>query len=190
MSRVPLSETGDWQLVHHRQDIRGRRVLDAAGAAIGTVDEMIVNTAERRVDAVVLEDGREVAAADLRITDDAVYLDEAAATAAGGTVTTYDNGEVVERQAITSGDYAAHADAFREHHRSAYGSTGRDYSYYEPAYRYGYEAAFEDSYRNRTFGDAESDLRAGYTSRFSEGRYEDVDQAIRHGYTSARRGRR
>jgi sporulation protein YlmC with PRC-barrel domain len=190
MSRVPLSETGNWQLVHSRQDIRGRRVLDAAGATVGTVDEMIVNTAERRVDAVVLDDGREVPAADLRITDDAVYLDAGTAGATGGTVTTYESGEVVERQAVATGDYAAHADAFREHHRSAYGSTGRDYSFYEPAYRYGYESAFEDSYRDRTYGDAEADLRTAYTSRFPEGRYEDVDQAIRQGYTSARRGRR
>jgi len=190
MSRVPLSETGNWQLVHGRQDIRGRRVVDASGATVGTVDEMIVNTAERRVDAVVLQDGREVPAADLRITDDAVYLDSAAAATAGGTVTTYDGGEVVERQAVGTGDFAQHADAFREHHRSEYGSTGRDYSYYEPAYRYGYESAYEDSYRDRTYRDAETDLRTGYTSRFPDGRYDDVDQAVRHGYTSARRGRR
>jgi sporulation protein YlmC with PRC-barrel domain len=190
MSRVPLSETGSWQLVHGRQDIRGRRVIDATGAAVGTVDEMIVNTAERRVDAVVLNDGREIPAADLRITDDAVYLDAATAAGAGGTVTTYDSGEVVERQAVGTGDYAAHADAFREHHRSTYASTGRDYADYEPAYRYGYESAYEDSYRDRTYADAEADLRSGYTSHYPDSRYEDVDQAVRHGYTSARRGRR
>lgn len=190
MSRVPLSETGEWQLKNRDQDIRGYRVLDASGAQIGTVDEMIVNTAERRVDSIVLDDGREIPASDIRIADNAVYISADAATTAGGTVTVYDGSDVVERTEVASGDYATHADDFRTHFGDTYSSAGQDFSAYEPAYRYGYDSAYDEAYRNRTYQDAEADLRQGYSSRYPDRPYDDVSDAIRYGYTRARRGRR
>jgi sporulation protein YlmC with PRC-barrel domain len=190
MSRVPLSETGEWQLKNREQDIRGHRVLDASGAHVGTVDEMIVNTSERRVDSIVLDDGREIPASDIRIADNAVYISADAATAAGGTVTVYDGGDVVERAEVSGGNYDAHADDFRTHYAETYSSAGHDFSTYEPAYRYGYDAAYDDAYRNRTYQDAEADLRQGYSSRYPDRPYDDVGDAVRYGYTRARRGRR
>lgn len=189
MSRVPLSETGEWQLKNSEQDIRGHHVVDDSGTRVGTVDEMIVNTEARRVDAIILDDGREVAASDIHIGDDAVYLSGDAAAAAGGRVAVYDSGDVVERKRVATGNADAHTDDFRSHYRETYGDSGRDYSHYESAYRYGYNAAFESEYRNRTYREAEADLRQGYSSRHPNSDYSDVSGAVRYGYTRARRGR-
>ena len=60
MSRIALSDAGDWKLEFPEdQDIRGYRALDADGNQVGIVDTMIVNTEEERVDAIVLDDGTE-----------------------------------------------------------------------------------------------------------------------------------
>lgn len=190
MPRVALSDTGEWQLKNSEQDIRGYAVVDDAGARIGTVDEMIVNTDDRRVDAIVLEDGREVPARDIHIGEDAVFLSATAATAVGDRVAVYDDGEVVERREVASRDPDAYTEDFRSHYTETYGGSGQNYSYYEPAYRFGYDAAFEEDYRNRSYRDAEDDLRRSYSAQFPSSDYGDVEDAVRHGYNRARRGRR
>ena len=167
MSRIALSNTGSWELKFDEQDVRGYDALDADGNKVGEVDTMIVNTDERRVDAVLLEDGSEYPARDLSIGDGVVYL----TTLTGdkdleGTVTVYnDKGHVVERETVEDADYDAYRDTFRQHHAETYGASGRSFDTDEDAYRYGYESAYEDSYRDRAFVDAENDLRSGYTSR-------------------------
>jgi len=190
MSRVALSDTGDWQLKHSEHDIRGKQVLDHSGARIGTVDEMIVNTNDRRVDTLVLDDGREIPAREVAIEDGTVYVSSGAVEAPGGRVAVYDTGEVVERKEVAPRDFDAHKSDFRKHYDDNYGSSGRDFSYYEPAYRYGYESAHEDSYRNRGYSDAEDDLRRNYESRHPGSNWDEMRGAVRHGYHRARRGRR
>ncbi len=69
MTRKPLAELDDWELVYDDQDLRGRQLLDATGAPIGTVREMIVDTDEERVDAIVLDNGAEYPARAFRIRD-------------------------------------------------------------------------------------------------------------------------
>lgn len=78
MARFRLQDTDDWTLVHDDQDVRGWRVIDAAGRDVGTVEDMVVDDVEKRVDAFVLDDGREVRAADTYLGDDAVYLESTA----------------------------------------------------------------------------------------------------------------
>ena len=195
MSRIALSDSGDWKLQFpDDQDIRGFRALDKDGTPVGVVDTMIVNTDEERVDAVLLEDGTEYPARDLSIGDGVVYLTavDAGAVDAGavdasadvdGEVRVYgDNGRVLRSEPI-GGDYDAHADAFRTHHGSAYG-TGT-YEDYEPAYRYGFESAHEDEYRNAAFVDDEDRLKATYGSRHADRDYDADRAAIRYGYTRA-----
>ncbi len=70
MTRRPLSQLDNWELVHPDQDLRGRRLLDAEGRPLGTVTEMIVDTDEERVDAIVLDDGREYPASAFQIRDE------------------------------------------------------------------------------------------------------------------------
>jgi stress response protein YsnF len=78
MTRAPLSQLDDWQLVDSDQDIRGQKLQDERGDTLGTIREMIVNTDTEYVEAIVLDDGREIPASAIRLGDDAVYLRQAA----------------------------------------------------------------------------------------------------------------
>ena len=187
MSRIALSHTGDWKLEFpHDQDIRGYRALDEDGTQVGIVDNMIVNTDEKRVDAITLEDGTEYPAANVSIGDGVVYLTgvDASADHVEGEVRVYgDSGTVLRRERVEDPDYDAHTDAFRTHHGSTYGEGG--YEDYEPAYRYGYETAYDDQYRNRPFTDADDDLRSDYLARYPDRDYDADRDAVRYGYTRA-----
>ena len=195
MSRITLSNTGDWKLEFEDQDVRGYRAVDEDGTPIGTVDAMIINTEEERVDAIVLEDGTEYPAADISIGDDVVYVTGVHAGAAAGAATTTDadvnetvrvygdSGQVVRREQVEDGDYDAHVDAFRTHHSASY--AGTEFDDYDPAYRYGFDTAHDDDYRNRSYVDAEDDVRTGYGSAHADRDYDSDRDAIRYGYTRA-----
>ena len=190
MSRIALSDAGDWKLEFpDDQDIRGFRALDADGTQVGTVDTMVVNTDEERVDAILLDNGTEYPASDLSIGDGVVYLTTVHAQGGGdvdGTVTVYgDSGKVLRRERVDEADFDAHRDAFRTHHTSSYGEAGGAYEDYEPAYRYGYESAYDESYRNRPYLDAEDDLRTGYGTDYADRDYDADRDAVRYGYTRA-----
>ncbi len=194
MSRISLSDTGDWQLVHGSQDIRGYAVVDAAGQTVGTVASMIVDTDAELVSTLVLEDGTEVAAADVTIGENVIYLGSGAVagTAAGMDtadvregVTVFDGGRVVRREdAADMADFDVHADDFRRHHAETYGTQGRSFDSDSEAYRYGYTSAHAEPHRNRAYPDAETDLRTAYPSDFDADR-----EAVRYGYDRAQRRR-
>lgn len=198
MSRISLSNTGDWKLEFEDQDIRGFKVVDEDNNPIGTVDAMIVDTEQERVETIVLEDGTEYPAADISIGDGVVYLttvetsgasDEPALAESGDvdeTVRVYgDSGQVLRREEVESGEYEAHADAFRTHHASSYGDLGGAYEDLEPAYRYGFDTAHGDEYRNRSYVDAETDLRTSYGADHSDRDFDADRDAVRYGYTRA-----
>ena len=58
-------------------------------------------------------------------------------------------------------------------------SAGRDYSYYQPAYRYGYEAA--NRYQNRSWNEVEADLVKGWSTYEYRGNstWEQIKDAVR-----------
>lgn len=194
MSRIALSDSGDWKLEFpDDQDIRGYAALDADGNRVGTVDTMIVNTEEERVDAILLDDGTEYPARDISIGDDVVYLTtvHAADDDVDGTVTVFgDSGQVIRRERVEDADFDANADVFRTHYDSTYGASGGAYDDYEPAYRYGYESAHDDSYRNRPYLDAENDLRSGYATSYADRDFDADRDAVRYGYTRAQHANR
>ena len=194
MSRIALSDAGHWHLKFpDDQDVRGYAALDENGNRVGVVDTMIVNTDEKRVDSIVLEDGQEFPARNISIGDNVVYLAGVAADDddMDGTVTVYDDyGHVERRETVGDADYDTHADAFRTHYTSTYGDAGGSYDDYEPAYRYGYETAHDDDYRNRAYVDAEDDLRTGYGSRYADRDYDADRDAVRYGYTRAQHSNR
>lgn len=186
MSRIPLSDTGDWQLRFDGQDIRGFDALTADGTKVGEVDNMIVNTEAERVDAIVLEDGTEYPARDISIGEGVVYLTTLNDPEITSTLTVYDDyGHVVKREAVADGDYDAAADDFRAHSKTS----GGDYDASEPAYRFGYDSAFEDANRNRGYNDSQADLRTGYAARHADRDFDADQSAIRTGYTRAQRSR-
>lgn len=88
--------------------------------------------------------------------------------------------EEVEGGRGTSGGYADYDRDFRSHFQTAYGNTGRDYSEYEPAYRYGAES--RGRYAGRNYADVERDLRSDYEGRYGQGAWENVKDAVRTGW--------
>lgn len=190
MSRITLSNTGDWKLKFDEQDVRGYEALDADGNHVGEVESMIVDTEAKRVDAIVLEDGTEYPARDMSIGDGVVYLTTIVPGDKSASVTVYDDyGHVVEREKVESADFDAYADDFRTHYKSTFAETGNAYDAYDPAYRYGYEAAHDESYRNRPYADVESDLERDYATQYPDSDFNDTRGAVRYGYTTAQRGR-
>jgi hypothetical protein len=60
-----------------------------------------------------------------------------------------------------------------------YAGAERGYDYYEPAYRYGYDAA--NRYGDRNWSDVESELSSGWNSyeRRGESTWEQIKDAVR-----------
>lgn len=183
MSRLSFSDTGDWQLVHDNQDIRGYAVVDSAGQTVGTIASMIVDTEAGLVSTLVLGDGTEVPTADVTIGENVVYL---GAVTPAVTTAAYDRGHVVRREHVANDDFDTDfdgfADDFRAHHAATSGAQGRDYD--AEAYRYGYASAHAEPNRNRAYADAEPDLQTGYPRDFDADR-----EAVRYGYDRAQRRR-
>lgn len=58
-------------------------------------------------------------------------------------------------------DWTTESGYWRDNYKTRpYFSTGRDYEFYEPAYRYGWESA--DQYRGRSWDDVQADLERGW----------------------------
>jgi hypothetical protein len=69
-----------------------------------------------------------------------------------------------------------------------YYQTGKDFDYYNPAYRYGWENASRPEYASRRFEDVESDLGKGW-DKFrgsAKGEWNDVRHATRDAYERVR----
>lgn len=82
MTRAPLSQLNDWELVNSDQDLRGQTLYDQNDTAVGTVREMIVNTDTEYIESVVLDTGEEIPSSRFRITDRGAQLVRAGATEA------------------------------------------------------------------------------------------------------------
>ncbi|MES2537565.1 MAG: YsnF/AvaK domain-containing protein [Pseudomonadota bacterium] len=70
---------------------------------------------------------------------------------------------------------------FRTHWQTSYGSQGGRYEDYDDAYRYGYQVAGSDRYRNRQWSEMEPDLRGDWESRHPGSTWEKVKDAVRYG---------
>ena len=89
----------------------------------------------------------------------------------------------------TGGVFADHEDLFRSHYRDAYGDL--DYADYAPAYRFGYDMAYEERYAGRDFEALESELRETYYRRHGYPMsdnlvWNSIRDAVRHAYGHAR----
>ena len=72
--RSRFQELSGWKLEDSDQDIRGWPVKDDTGREIGRVDDMIVDTDSRRVEAVTLNNGAELLVSALDIRDHSVHI--------------------------------------------------------------------------------------------------------------------
>lgn len=211
MARVLLSESKDWVLEDKDQDLRGWEVRDAKGQPIGQVGDLIVDTDAQRVDTIVLEDGTTFRAADVHLADGVVYVDSYGAPAHARP---YGDGHDVHRAEAArepvaaaapplaaappptagsseraGGVFAEHEDTFRRHYHDAYGDL--DYADYAPAYRFGYDMAYDERYIDRDFEAAEGELREAYYRRHGYPMSDNLvwhhlRDAVRHAYRHVR----
>jgi hypothetical protein len=82
-------------------------------------------------------------------------------------------------------DYATYTPAFREHFAVTYGNGGRDYIWYDPAYRYGYNLGNDQRYRiYDTWDELEAEARSGWakTEFAAERTWDAVKAAVRQGW--------
>ena len=65
----------------------------------------------------------------------------------------------VDIDKLTDADFDRFAPRFQQHYNSAFANRGRDYSYYEPAYRFGYDLARNPRYRDYDWNRVEPEAR-------------------------------
>ncbi|MBI3970660.1 MAG: hypothetical protein HY332_05175 [Chloroflexi bacterium] len=92
--------------------------------------------------------------------------------------------------------FEAYADRCRTDWEARYGQS-KPWAEHEEAYRYGWESALHDRYRDREYHEAESDLTDSWPKRFSavdttgttgalKRTWEDLKETVREGYDRAR----
>lgn len=74
MPRKPLSQLDDWEITDADLDLRGRMLLDQMGRPVGRIAEMVVDTDNERIDAIVLEEGTEYSTDDFHFVGKDVVL--------------------------------------------------------------------------------------------------------------------
>ncbi len=74
MAIKPLAELEDFDLVNSDQDCRGWVVMDATGKRVGKVKEMLVDTDQERVTALVLDSGQQIPARNVSLKDGTVVV--------------------------------------------------------------------------------------------------------------------
>ncbi len=74
MARELYSSIDGWDLVYDEQDARGRDAVDASGAHLGKVTDMVADTEAQRIVALVLEDGTEIDADRVELHADRVLV--------------------------------------------------------------------------------------------------------------------
>lgn len=198
---IRLSDTSEWDVTFDDQDIRGREVRDAAGTRLGRVDDLLINTHTEEVEEIILDDGTRQRAEDLRIGDDAVYVEgfvesgrEAGRAAAASK---YERLRPIraEHRPPQGIVHDAQREDYHQHYMATYADSGITFEEMQPVYNFGAEHARHPKYAGRGYTDVESDFRALYEARYAENAayrpYEEIDQAIRYGFENlGRTGRR
>ncbi len=73
-------------------------------------------------------------------------------------------------------------DEYRRHYTSSYGTSGRSYDEYRPAYQYGSQLASDARYQGRSFDDVEDTLRTDYLRNNPNSTWDNVKGAVRYGW--------
>jgi hypothetical protein len=84
-----------------------------------------------------------------------------------------------------AGPYSTYETGFREDFTSMYGQSGRPYTDYEPAYRYGYMLATDPRYRDCEWEVIEPEARRGWTD-YGRGTWEEFKDAVRRAWGRVR----
>lgn len=83
-------------------------------------------------------------------------------------------------------DWSAHFDSFRtyyrEHYETHYAETGNTFSYYMPAYSYGFLLSTDPRYAGADWDDTEKEARRRWEDDGNESTWADIQEAVRHGF--------
>lgn len=86
-------------------------------------------------------------------------------------------------------DFLEFEPGFREHYQTRYGTSGREYDWYGPGYRYGYDLAMDERWDEYdTWDEVEADARRGWerTENAAGRAWDDLKDAIRRGWEEVR----
>jgi len=81
---------------------------------------------------------------------------------------------------ILRGNEETEDEYFRSHWEKTY--TGGTYQEYDPAYRYGESMAGNPGYKDKPFGEVESELRVTWQERHPQSSWDKFKEAVRHGW--------
>ena len=103
-----------------------------------------------------------------------------------------DRQEAQTSRAVAHRAYADFDDDFHQHYASSYNDDDRQYADFEPAYRFGYDMAYDERFVDQDYDAAEADLRQVYYRRHGypmsdQHVWHDIGDAVRHAYNSVRR---
>jgi uncharacterized protein (TIGR02271 family) len=101
-------------------------------------------------------------------------------TPVGGGVAGTTSGVATHRR-----DFADVDDEFRRDYLTNYSSAGGSYEDYQPAYRGGYESRYDSRFANRSWDEAEPELRQRWESEHPGSAWERVKAAVRRGWDKA-----
>jgi uncharacterized protein (TIGR02271 family) len=87
--------------------------------------------------------------------------------------------------AYAAGDFSTYDSGFRTHYNTNYANSGYTYDQYMPAYRYGYNLAYHEPYRSRTWAEIEPMARRSWEER-NQGTWENFKDAIRHAWENVK----
>ena len=83
-------------------------------------------------------------------------------------------------------DYSLYDERFRAHFDETYADQGTGYAGHESAYRLGLELSREGRYKGKPFREVEPDARQLFEERHPNRSYDEVREAVRHGYEPLR----
>ena len=94
------------------------------------------------------------------------------------------NQDTVRESAGT--DYSLYDERFKEHFEKTYTDQGTGYAGHESAYRLGLELSRDKRYQGKSFREVDQHARRVYEQRHPNRSYDDVREAVRHGYEPLR----
>ncbi len=86
-------------------------------------------------------------------------------------------------------NYADYANAFQTDFNTRYQGRNLKYTSYEPAYRYGFDLASDDSYRNSDWTSVESTARADWEKKYPGQRWDEFKDSVRYAWDNIRNRR-
>ncbi len=78
-------------------------------------------------------------------------------------------------------DFETYGETFRQHYNANYDTSGYTYDDYEPAYRYGYDLASSDYYRDRTWDEIEPEVISNWQDQ-TDSPWDEFKGAVQHAW--------